>query len=62
MINAGLGFRNGQEEALQENQGDALEDLVVVVNRVTCFVPVLGSILYVHPVTSAVPYLLTGLT
>jgi len=21
MINAGLGFRNGQEEALQENQG-----------------------------------------
>jgi len=40
----------------------ALESLVAVVNRVTCSVPISSSTLYVHPVTPAVLYLLTGLT
>ena len=41
--------------------GLALEGLAAVVNRVTCFVPVPGSTLYVHACHPSVPYLLLGL-
>jgi hypothetical protein len=39
----------------------ALEGLAAIINRVTCFVPVSGLTFYMHLVTPAVPYLLTGL-
>jgi len=38
-----------------------LEGVAAMVNRVICSVPVLDSTLYMHPVTLAVSYLLTGL-
>jgi hypothetical protein len=39
----------------------ALEGLAVVVNCVTCFVFIPGSIIYVHACHLVVPYLLLGL-
>jgi len=51
----------GSDSTSIKRKKGALEGLAVVVNRVTCSAPVPGSTLYVHPVTPAVPYLLTEL-
>jgi hypothetical protein len=52
---------NTMNVEINETDIIALEGLAAVVNCVSCSALVPGSTFYVHPVTPAVPYLLTEL-